>query len=66
MSLALGHRHRAGLFSDGPSRMYVTAGVGAWFPLRVNCPAEIAMITLRHAEEPAADETPVKTRRRRR
>lgn len=66
MSLALGHRHRAGLFSDGPSRLYVTVGVGAWFPLRVNCPAEIAMITMRHAEEAPAEEAPVKKRRHRR
>ena len=53
-SLAIGHRHRAGLFASGPSRLYVTSGVGAWFPLRVNCPAEIAMITMRHVPEPAA------------
>lgn len=49
-NLALLHRHRAGLFTSGPSRLYVTSGVGAWFPLRINCPAEIAMITMRHGE----------------
>lgn len=54
-NLALGHRHRAGLFEHGPSRLYVTSGVGAWFPLRVNCPAEIAMITMKH--QPAPPET---------
>lgn len=47
-NLALTHRHRAGLYGAGPSRLYVTAGIGAWFPLRINCPAEIAMITMRH------------------
>jgi len=47
-NIALAHRHRAGLFSQGHSRLYVTSGVGAWFPLRINCPAEIAMITMRH------------------
>lgn len=48
--LALSHRHRAGLFESGASRLYVTSGVGAWFPLRVNCPAEIAMLTMRHGQ----------------
>ncbi|HWB20737.1 MAG TPA: metallophosphoesterase [Phycisphaerales bacterium] len=47
-NLAVGYRHRAGLFSQGNSRLYVTVGVGAWFPLRVNCPGEIAMLTMRH------------------
>ncbi|MCI0365267.1 MAG: metallophosphoesterase family protein [Phycisphaerales bacterium] len=39
---------KVGLFESGPSRLYVTSGVGAWFPLRINCPAEIAMITMKH------------------
>jgi uncharacterized protein len=46
-NLALGYKHKVGLFEQGDSRLYVTAGVGAWFPLRMNCPAEIAMITMR-------------------
>jgi uncharacterized protein len=46
-SLAFYHKHSVGLFEQGPSRLYVTSGVGAWFPLRINCPAEIAMITMR-------------------
>jgi len=45
-------RYKAGLFESGASRMYVTTGVGAWFPLRINVPAEIAMITMRHLPEP--------------
>jgi uncharacterized protein len=45
-------RYKAGLFESGASRMYVTTGVGAWFPLRINVPAEIAMITMRHQPEP--------------
>ncbi len=49
-SLALTHRHRAGLFRHGPARLFVTTGVGAWFPLRVNCPAEVAVVTMRHGE----------------
>ena len=42
---------KAGLYENGPSKLYVTSGVGAWFPLRINCPAEIAMVTMRHAPE---------------
>ncbi|MCZ6445286.1 MAG: metallophosphoesterase [Planctomycetota bacterium] len=47
-NLALTHRRGAGLFQSDGSMLYVTTGVGAWFPLRVNCPAEIAMLTIRH------------------
>lgn len=49
-SLALTHRHRAGLFERGSARLFVTTGVGAWFPLRVNCPAEVAVVTMRSGE----------------
>lgn len=49
-NLAIAHRQSAGLFEEGPSRLYVTTGIGAWFPLRVNCPAEIAMITMRSSD----------------
>jgi uncharacterized protein len=49
-NLAITHRHSEGVFEQGPSRLFVTTGVGAWFPLRINCPAEIAMITMRHAD----------------
>ncbi len=48
-NLALGHRKSAGVFEDGDSRLFVTTGIGAWFPLRVNCPAEVAMITMRRS-----------------
>ncbi len=51
-NLAISHRHSAGLFEKGHSRLFVTTGVGSWFPLRLNCPAEIAIITMRHAKEP--------------
>lgn len=46
-NLALTHRHGAGLFARGDARLFVTTGVGAWFPLRVNCPAEVVVITMR-------------------
>ncbi len=47
-NLAFAHRRSAGEFHSDGSMLYVTSGVGAWFPLRVNCPAEIAMLTIRH------------------
>lgn len=49
IGLGAAHRLRAGLYSEGDSRLFVTTGVGAWFPLRINVPAEIAMITMRSA-----------------
>lgn len=54
-NLAMTHRHSAGLFAKGDSRLYVTTGIGAWFPLRVNCPPEIVMITMRNDASKAAD-----------
>lgn len=59
-------RYKAGLFEQGASRLYVTTGVGAWFPLRINVPAEIAMITMRHqpnAVEAKAAKTKQRTER---
>lgn len=50
-NLAIAHRHRAGLFRQGAARLFVTRGVGAWFPLRVNCPAEVAIVTMRSGVE---------------
>lgn len=53
-NLALLHRHSAGVFEADDSHMFVTNGVGAWFPLRVNCPAEIAIVTVRSAATAAS------------
>jgi hypothetical protein len=50
-NLAAAHRHTAGVYQRGHSRLYVTSGVGAWFPLRLNCPPEIAILTIRHAPD---------------
>ena len=57
-NLALSQRHSAGIFGSGQSVLYVTTGVGAWFPLRVNCPAEIAMLTVRCAPSDVTDPQP--------
>jgi hypothetical protein len=43
-------RYWSGLYRSGASQLVVSNGVGNWFPLRVNAPAEIIHITLRQAE----------------
>jgi predicted MPP superfamily phosphohydrolase len=40
-------RYWSGLYTQGNSRMIVSNGVGNWFPVRVNAPAEIVHLTLR-------------------
>ncbi len=42
-------RYWSGLYERNSSKMIVSNGVGNWFPLRVNAPAEIVHITLRRA-----------------
>ena len=42
-------RYWSGLYTRGRSKLIVSNGVGNWFPLRVNAPAEILHITLRQA-----------------
>lgn len=44
---SLAFRYPRGLYQRGGCHLYVNSGVGSWFPLRVNCPAEIACLTLR-------------------
>ncbi|MFM7135257.1 MAG: metallophosphoesterase [Planctomycetota bacterium] len=46
-NLAFTSRLTAGHYERGESNLYVTSGIGAWFPLRVNCPPEIAVIEMR-------------------
>ena len=40
-------RYWSGLYTRGGSRLIVSNGVGNWFPLRLNAPAEIVHLTLR-------------------
>jgi hypothetical protein len=40
-------KYWSGLYRQGKSRLVVANGVGNWFPLRINAPAEIIHITLR-------------------
>jgi len=42
-------RYWSGLYQKNASQMIVSNGVGNWFPIRVNAPAEIIHITLRRA-----------------
>jgi predicted MPP superfamily phosphohydrolase len=40
-------RYWSGLYTRGESKLIVSNGVGNWFPLRMNAPAEIVHLTLR-------------------
>jgi uncharacterized protein len=40
-------RYWSGLYVRGASKLIVSNGIGNWFPLRVNAPAEIVHLTLR-------------------
>ncbi len=40
-------KYWSGLYSRGASQLVVSNGVGNWFPLRINAPAEIVHLTLR-------------------
>jgi hypothetical protein len=40
-------RYVSGLFREGRTAMYVSRGVGLWIGVRINCPPEIAYLTLR-------------------
>ncbi len=43
------YKYWSGLYRQGQAACVVSNGIGNWFPLRVNAPAEIVRITLRHA-----------------
>lgn len=49
-SLAIGQRFRSGFYTRQESALFVTNGVGAWFPLRLHCDPEVVMLTVRRGE----------------
>lgn len=42
-------RYWSGLYQKPGSQMFISNGIGSWFPLRVNAPSEIVKITLKRA-----------------
>jgi predicted MPP superfamily phosphohydrolase len=40
------YRYWSGLYQKGASQLVVNNGIGNWFPLRINAPAEIIELTL--------------------
>lgn len=46
-NLAVAHRLSAGFYEREGSVLFISTGVGAWFPLRVHCPPEIAVLDVR-------------------
>lgn len=47
--VGLFYKYLSGLYSIGRHRAVVSNGIGNWFPLRLNAPAEILHLTLRRA-----------------
>ncbi|MGP8201991.1 MAG: metallophosphoesterase [Limisphaerales bacterium] len=47
-------RYWSGLYKKGQSQLVVSNGIGNWFPLRINAPAEIIHITLRSTKDGVA------------
>ncbi len=43
---AMNFRYSHGLYQHNGRHLHVTSGIGAWFPWRYRCPAEIASLTL--------------------
>ncbi len=50
LAVRFSRRLKAGLYRRGESTLFVTVGLGAWFPLRVNCPPEMALLTVRRGD----------------
>ena len=42
-----GFKYRRGMYQVGTTMGYVHSGNGSWFPIRIGCPPEIAVFTLR-------------------
>lgn len=46
-------RQSAGWYHHSAQSLYVNEGIGCTAPLRINCPSEITLITLRHTSPTA-------------
>jgi len=46
------YRYILGFYQDGPAKLFVTAGLGHWFPFRFGCPAEVVVVTLQRGAGP--------------
>jgi predicted MPP superfamily phosphohydrolase len=46
-NFAIAHRFRSGFYTRRGSVLFVTNGVGAWFPLRLHCDPEVVTMTVR-------------------
>jgi len=44
-----------GLYGDSKSRLYVTSGIGHWFPFRLGCPTESPIIELTGSQRAKAE-----------
>ena len=52
-----GHKYASGLCHGPVARVFVTTGVGhSFLPIRINCPAEVALLTLKRAWNPASSQ----------
>ena len=60
-NLAVAHRLSAGFYEREGSALFVTTGVGSWFPLRVHCPPEVVVLEMRHGDwvDPTISEQPL-------
>ena len=57
MNLAMAHRLSAGFYHRENSTLFVTVGTGSWFPLRVQCPAEVVVLTCRRGANEVRETT---------
>lgn len=46
-NLAIAHRFRAGFYARDERALFVTKGLGAWFPLRLHCDPEVVVLSVR-------------------
>lgn len=51
---ALPKNYLLGVYRRGESALYTSAGLGHWFPFRLNCPCEVALLHLRSARTDSA------------